>query len=93
MSNAYISTVIGDKAAAALRAVISTGLWGDTESEVVGGMVLQCLREAIAHGVILAALEGREAKPDPAAPKCEHCGDGLKLISDETPDGMCPKCG
>lgn len=94
----YFSTVLNEKAADLLRAVINTGLYGDGETEVVACMLLKGVQEAVANRFV--TLPGPEPEPQdepaeapPSRYRCEVCHDGTLSPPGMTPIGDCQKCG
>lgn len=89
---------ITDKAGAHLDAMIASGLWGDTEGQVLSMLLYQGIQDAVANGLISTKLAQVADAPLPAEappprPDCAACDNGNKFNCAQTADYKCVECG
>lgn len=92
MSEYFSGFVLPDRAGAALRKMIDSGLFGDGESEVLSHIALVAVQDTISRGLIEAPNldeEDVEEVPEPRF-KCTTCEDGMVLPENKL---LCPDCG
>lgn len=89
-------TVIGDQPGALWQRMIDSGFWGETESEVLGTIVLAAIRGAVTDGLIkrpeAEVAEEGAAPGDPEAPRrlCKTCGPGVVDEHGLCDNPLCP---
>lgn len=94
MSDYFSGFVLPDRAGAALRKMIDSGLFGDGESEVLSHISLVAIQDAISRSLIEApdldlGMDDIQEAPEPRF-KCTTCEDGMVLPENKL---LCPDCG